>query len=50
MQIEMAALLASAGLLGGVVTALVGGASLITFPALLAAGLPPIRERSIISG
>ncbi len=42
MQIEMAALLAGAGLLGGVVTALVGGASLITFPALLAAGLPPV--------
>jgi len=35
------ALLAS-GLAGGVVTAVVGGASLITFPALLAAGLPPV--------
>ena len=35
------ALLAS-GLAGGVVTAIVGGASLITFPALLAAGLPPV--------
>ena len=31
-----------AGLAGGIVTAIVGGASLITFPALLAAGLPPI--------
>ena len=31
-----------AGLAGGIVTAMVGGASLITFPALLAAGLPPI--------
>jgi len=42
MQIETAGLLLGAGLLGGVVTALVGGASLITFPALLAAGLPPV--------
>lgn len=30
------------GLAGGLVTAVVGGASLITFPALLAAGLPPV--------
>ena len=30
------------GLAAGVVTAIVGGASLITFPALLAAGLPPV--------
>src|SRR5207253_1352632 len=35
-------LLFAAGLAGGVVTAMVGGASLITFPALLAAGLPAI--------
>jgi uncharacterized membrane protein YfcA len=35
-------LLAGAGLAGGTVTAMVGGASLITFPALLAAGLPPV--------
>jgi uncharacterized membrane protein YfcA len=35
-------LLFGAGLAGGVVTAVVGGSSLITFPALLAAGLPPI--------
>jgi hypothetical protein len=35
-------LLFAAGLTGGVVTAMVGGASLITFPALLAAGLPAI--------
>jgi uncharacterized membrane protein YfcA len=32
----------AAGLAGGVVTAIVGGASLITFPALLASGLPAI--------
>jgi hypothetical protein len=37
-----ALLLFGAGLAGGVVTAIVGGSSLITFPALLAAGLPPI--------
>ncbi len=30
------------GLAAGVVTAIVGGASLITFPALLAVGLPPV--------
>jgi len=35
-------MLFGAGLAGGIVTAVVGGASLITFPALLAAGLPPI--------
>jgi len=35
-------MLLGAGLAGGVVTAMVGGSSLITFPALLAAGLPPI--------
>jgi len=35
-------LLFAAGLAGGIVTAMVGGASLITFPALLAFGLPAI--------
>jgi uncharacterized protein len=35
-------LLFAVGLAGGIVTAMVGGASLITFPAMLAAGLPPI--------
>jgi hypothetical protein len=35
-------MLFGAGLAGGIVTAVVGGASLITFPALLAAGLPAI--------
>jgi uncharacterized membrane protein YfcA len=35
-------LLFGAGLGGGIVTAMVGGASLITFPALLATGLPAI--------
>jgi uncharacterized protein len=39
---ESALLLFGAGVAGGVVTAIVGGASLITFPALLATGLPAI--------
>ncbi len=30
------------GLVGGIITSLVGGASLVTYPALLAAGLPPV--------
>lgn len=36
------ALLVAAGLLGGTVNAVVGSGTLITFPALLAAGLPPV--------
>src|SRR5207253_4062823 len=39
-------LLIAAGLAGGIVTAMVGGASLITFPALLAAGLPAITANA----
>ena len=42
MDSPAAVMLFGAGLAGGVVTAVVGGASLITFPALLAAGLPAI--------
>jgi len=34
--------LLGAGLIGGLITAVVGGSSLITFPALLAVGLPPV--------
>ena len=34
--------LLAVGLAGGIITALVGGASLVTYPALLAIGLPPI--------
>ena len=37
-----AALLAGAGLLAGAVNAVAGGGSLISFPALLAAGYPPV--------
>ena len=39
---ETAALLAGAGLLAGAVNAVAGGGSLISFPALLAAGYPPV--------
>lgn len=39
---ESAALLASAGLVAGAVNAVAGGGSLISFPALLAAGYPPV--------
>ena len=42
MDAQVGLMLFGAGLAGGIVTAIVGGASLITFPALLAAGLPPI--------
>jgi uncharacterized membrane protein YfcA len=38
----MIATLGLAGLIGGIVNALAGGATLITFPAMLAAGLPPV--------
>lgn len=37
-----AALLVAAGLSAGVVNAIAGGGSLITFPALIAVGLPPV--------
>src|SRR5580692_11180334 len=36
------ALLLGAGIVGGTLSALAGGAALITFPALLAAGLDPV--------
>jgi len=42
MDIATIALLAAAGLVGGIITSIVGAASLITFPAMLAAGLPPL--------
>ena len=35
-------LLVAAGIAGGIMAAIVGGAAVITFPALLAAGLPPV--------
>lgn len=42
MDIATAVLLCAAGLAGGTIASLAGGAALITFPALLAAGLTPI--------
>src|SRR5271168_3662644 len=42
MNIHTVAFLALAGLIGGIVNAIAGGATLITFPAMLYAGLPPI--------
>ena len=42
MEVLTALALAALGLAGGVITAIVGGSSLIIFPAMLAAGLPPI--------
>jgi uncharacterized protein len=35
-------LLAAAGFAGGIINALAGGATLLTFPVMLAAGLPPV--------
>ncbi len=42
MDLSTAAMLGAAGLVGGTLSSMVGGAALITFPALLAAGLPPL--------
>jgi len=42
MDVQTGLLLFGAGVAGGIVTAMVGGASLITFPALLACGLPAV--------
>ena len=42
MDIGIAALLFAAGVAGGTANAIAGGATLVTFPAMLASGLPPI--------
>jgi uncharacterized membrane protein YfcA len=42
MEISQALLLLAAGLAAGTVNAVAGGGSLITFPALIAIGLPPV--------
>ena len=39
-------LLIAAGFLGGIANSMAGGASLLTFPAMLAAGLPPITANA----
>lgn len=41
-----AAILVVAGFVGGIVTALAGGSGLITFPALVATGLPPLMANA----
>jgi uncharacterized protein len=46
MDIGTAAFLSGAGLVGGVVNAIAGGATLITFPAMLLAGLPPLTANA----
>lgn len=42
MEVGIGTLLLGAGLAGGVVNAIAGGATLIAFPAMLASGLPPV--------
>ncbi len=42
MTIGVAALLFAAGIIGGIMNAVAGGASLVTFPAMMMSGLPPI--------
>ncbi len=42
MDISTAAMLGAAGLAGGTLSSMVGGAGLITFSAMLGAGLPPV--------
>lgn len=41
-DLSTAALLCAAGFAGGVISTLAGGAALVTFPTLLAVGLPPV--------
>ena len=42
MDLTTVAMLSAAGLVGGTISSLAGGAALVTFPSLLAAGLPPV--------
>jgi uncharacterized protein len=46
MSIGMILLLFATGVLGGAINAVAGGATLFTFPALLAAGIPPIMANA----
>jgi uncharacterized membrane protein YfcA len=46
MDIADAALLLAAGFGGGIAAAIAGGASLVTFPTLLALGLPPVAANA----
>jgi uncharacterized membrane protein YfcA len=49
MEIHTALMLLAAGVAGGTLSALVGGASLVLFPAMLAAGVPPVLAVTSIS-
>jgi uncharacterized protein len=42
MSFDVIVLLLFAGLAGGAINAVAGGATFLTFPAMIAAGLPPI--------
>jgi len=42
MEVHTALMLLAAGIIGGTISALAGGASLVLFPAMLAAGVPPL--------
>jgi len=46
MTLSVLSLLFFAGLAGGIINALAGGATLITFPAMLASGLPPVTANT----
>ncbi|WP_245321803.1 TSUP family transporter [Bradyrhizobium sp. LTSPM299] len=46
MNIQISLLLLAAGVAGGLINAVAGGATLITFPAMLAAGLPAITANA----
>ncbi|KWV46871.1 permease [Bradyrhizobium macuxiense] len=46
MDVQTGALLLTAGVAGGLINALAGGATLITFPAMLAAGLPAVTANA----
>ncbi len=46
MTVETVLMLLAAGLLGGIANAMAGGATLITFPAMMAAGLPAISANA----
>lgn len=45
-SIEIVILLLVAGFVGGIFNSMAGGASLVTFPAMLAAGLPPVTANA----
>ena len=46
---EHAVVLAAAGLVSGAMNAIAGGGSFVSFPALIAAGLPPVLANAAIS-